>query len=115
MRPGSVPRCRVTDPSWRWRSRNQRSTLPGSTRPAARGTGGAPLARFVFATGTLTLTEAGSKRRASLYVLSASAQLARHDPGGLEVLTASFEEFRARLLSGNHTLKRSLTDPHLFS
>src|SRR3989442_3098269 len=81
----------------------------------ARGTGRAPLARFVFDTGTLTLTEAGSKRRASLHVFSASAQLARHDPGGLEVLTASFEEFRARLLSGNHTLKRSLTDPHLFS
>jgi len=81
----------------------------------ARSTGRAPLARFVFDTGTLTLTEAGSKRRASLYVFSASEQLARHDPGGLEVLRASFEEFRGRLLSGNHTLKRSLTDPHLFS
>jgi formamidopyrimidine-DNA glycosylase len=81
----------------------------------ARKTGRAALAYFVFDAGTLTLTEAGSKRRASLYVFSGSAQLDRHDPGGLEVLTASFEEFRRRLVSENHTLKRSLTDPRTFS
>jgi formamidopyrimidine-DNA glycosylase len=69
---------------------------------------------FVFDTGTLTLTEAGSKRRASLHVLSGE-QLARHDPGGLEVLNASPEEFRARLVASNHTLKRALTDPRAFS
>ena len=73
------------------------------------------LAYFVFDTGTLTLTEAGTKRRASLYVFSSSAQLADIDPGGLEVLDASLEEFGARLKAENHTLKRSLTDPRTFS
>jgi formamidopyrimidine-DNA glycosylase len=81
----------------------------------ARKTGRAALAYFVFDTGTLTLTEAGSKRRASLYVFAGSQELKLHDPGGLEILDASFEEFRQRLLAGNHTLKRSLTDPHAFS
>src|SRR5882757_8398663 len=77
--------------------------------------GRAALAHFVFDTGTLTLTEAGTKRRASLYVLATSAQLASNDPGGLEVLDASLEEFRTRLVAENHTLKRSLTDPRTFS
>ena len=81
----------------------------------ARKTGRAALAYFVFDTGTLTLTEAGSKRRASLYVFGSSTELAQHDPGGLEILHAPYEEFRARLLAENHTLKRSLTDPHTFS
>src|SRR5262249_49610543 len=75
----------------------------------------AALASFVFDTGVLTLTEAGTKRRASLFVFSSREQLARHDPGGLEVLEASFEEFRARLVNENHTLKRALTDPRTFS
>jgi len=81
----------------------------------ARKTGRAALAYFVFDTGTVTLTEAGSKRRASLYVFASSEDLARHDPGGLEILTSSFDEFRKRLLAENHTLKRSLTDPRTFS
>jgi formamidopyrimidine-DNA glycosylase len=81
----------------------------------ARKTGRAALAYFVFDTGTLTLTEAGTKRRASLYVFGSSQQLAQHDPGGLEILDAPYEEFRRRLLAGNHTLKRSLTDPRTFS
>ena len=81
----------------------------------ARKTGRAALAYFVFDTGTLTLTEAGSKRRASLYVFGSSRKLAQHDPGGLEILEAPYEEFRKRLLAENHTLKRSLTDPHAFS
>jgi len=81
----------------------------------ARKTGAAALAYFVFDTGTLTLTEAGSKRRASLYVFGSSRELTRHDPGGLEILEAPYEEFRRRLLAENHTLKRSLTDPHTFS
>jgi formamidopyrimidine-DNA glycosylase len=81
----------------------------------SRKSGRAALAYFVFDTGTLTLTEAGSKRRASLYLFGSSAELARHDPGGLEILEAPYEEFRKRLLAGNHTLKRSLTDPHAFS
>ena len=75
----------------------------------------AALAAFVFDTGTLTLTEAGTKRRASLYVFSSRAQLTLHDPHGLEVLSSAYEEFRERLLSGNHTLKRALTDPRTFS
>ena len=70
------------------------------------------LARFVFSTGTLTLTEAGSKRRASLYV---ARDLSEHDRGGLEVLESRFEEFRERLRSENHTVKRALADPRLFS
>jgi formamidopyrimidine-DNA glycosylase len=81
----------------------------------ARKTGRAALAYFVFDTGTLTLTEAGSKRRASLYVFGSSRDLTQHDPGGLEILEAPYEEFRKRLLAENHTLKRSLTDPRTFS
>ena len=75
----------------------------------------AALAAFTFESGTLTLTEAGTKRRASLHVFDSSAALAAHDPGGLEVLEAPFEEFRARLTAGNHTLKRALTAPRTFS
>ena len=74
----------------------------------------AVLASFTFETGTLTLTEAGTRRRASLHILN-GAQLAAHDPGGLEVLEATYEEFRARLVAGNHTLKRALTAPRTFS
>jgi formamidopyrimidine-DNA glycosylase len=81
----------------------------------ARKTGRAALAYFVFDTGTLTLTEAGTRRRASLYLFGSSQQLAQHDPGGLEILDAPYEEFRRRLLAENHTLKRSLTDPRTFS
>lgn len=73
------------------------------------------LAAFDFSSGTLTLTEAGSKRRASLHVLQGEAALRQLDPGGLEILTASRDEFAARLTSANHTVKRALTDPHLFS
>ena len=83
--------------------------------PSAAKKGRAALAYFVFDTGTLTLTEAGTKRRASLNVFSSSEQLRRADPGGLEVLHASLEEFQSRLLAENHTLKRSLTDPRTFS
>jgi formamidopyrimidine-DNA glycosylase len=83
--------------------------------PAAAKKGRPALAHFVFDSGTLTLTEAGTKRRASLYVFSSSEQLASADPGGLEVLEASLEEFSARLRAENHTLKRSLTDPRTFS
>jgi formamidopyrimidine-DNA glycosylase len=73
------------------------------------------LAAFDFSSGTLLLTEAGSKRRASLYVIRGEQALSEQDPGGLEPLTASFEQFRAVLRKENHTIKRALTDPHLFS
>lgn len=75
----------------------------------------AVLAAFTFDTGTLTLTEAGTKRRASLYVFASEDEMKRHDPGGMDVLLASFEEFRARLTAENHTLKRALTAPRAFS
>ena len=68
-----------------------------------------------FEHGTLVLTEAGSKRQASLYVVQGADALARHDPGGLEVLDADLPAFAEALRRDNHTLKRALTDPHLFS
>jgi formamidopyrimidine-DNA glycosylase len=73
------------------------------------------LAAFDFPTGTLVLTEAGSKRRASMHVVRGAAALRALDPGGLEVLEASEETFAGVLRRENHTLKRALTDPHLFS
>jgi formamidopyrimidine-DNA glycosylase len=73
------------------------------------------LAAFDFETGTLTLTEAGAKRRAGLWILQGAAALAELDPGGLEVLSASFEQFETELKRENHTLKRALADPHSFS
>lgn len=71
------------------------------------------LAAFDFDTGTLTLTEAGSKRRASLHV-ARGANLAEFDRGGLDLFTATVDDFRNRILAGNHTLKRALTDPRAF-
>ncbi len=73
------------------------------------------LAAFEFDSGVLTLTEAGSQKRASLHVIAGESGVASLDPGGIDVLTAPLERFAAALTSGNHTLKRSLTDPHLFS
>jgi formamidopyrimidine-DNA glycosylase len=73
------------------------------------------LAAFRFQTGTLTLTEAGSKRRASLHLLRGAEALAQLDPGGLEIFAADLQAFAAALTRENHTLKRTLTDPHLFS
>ena len=72
-------------------------------------------AAFDFSNGTLLLTEAGTKKRASIYLVHGKAALREHDPGGLEVFDASLEQFREALTRENHTLKRSLTDPHLFS
>ena len=68
-----------------------------------------------FGAGTLILTEAGSKRRASLHVVQGREALAQHDRGGLEVLDASLDAFAVALRRENHTLKRALTDPHVFS
>jgi formamidopyrimidine-DNA glycosylase len=68
-----------------------------------------------FPDGTLLLTEAGTKKRASIHLVRGEAALREHDPGGLEVFDASLDEFRAALTRENHTLKRSLTDPHIFS
>jgi formamidopyrimidine-DNA glycosylase len=73
------------------------------------------VAAFDFPNGTLMLTEAGSKKRASLHLVQGEEGLAAHDPGGLEILTADLDAFREALVSESHTLKRALTDPHLFS
>ena len=79
---------------------------------AARRSG---LAAFEFESGTVILTEAGTKRRASLHLVAGREALAAHDPGGLELAEADLAAFRERLARENHTLKRALTDPRLFS
>jgi formamidopyrimidine-DNA glycosylase len=73
------------------------------------------LAAFDFANGTLLWTEAGSQKRASLHVVAGQEELNALDPGGLEVLESDLGRFAAVLTSSNHTLKRALTDPRLFS
>jgi formamidopyrimidine-DNA glycosylase len=73
------------------------------------------LARLEFGNGTLTLTEAGSKRRASIHLVQGEQALRAQDPGGLDVMHSGLQEFSERLHSENHTLKRALTDPKLFS
>ncbi len=73
------------------------------------------LAAFDFTQGSLVLTEAGTTKRASLHLVQGRAGLDAFDRGGLEVLTASRDEFAARMRSESHTVKRSLTDPRLFS
>jgi formamidopyrimidine-DNA glycosylase len=83
---------------------------PGRKPPGKLG-----LAGFMFDAGTLWLTEAGTKRRASLHLVSGRGGLAEFSRGGLEPLEMTRAEFDARLKSENHTIKRSLTDPRLFS
>jgi len=73
------------------------------------------LAAFDFASGTVTLTEAGSKRRASLHAVEGAAALAAIDPGGATILAIGRDDFAAVLQRERHTLKRALTDPRLFS
>jgi len=81
----------------------------------AKGGGRNDLAAFEFPTGILSLTEAGTKRRASLHLVRGRDGLAEFRRGGLEPLDATLDDFAARLRSENHTVKRSLTDPRLFS
>jgi formamidopyrimidine-DNA glycosylase len=73
------------------------------------------LAAFDFPGGTLLLTEAGTKKRASLHLIKGRLELSTFDQGGLEILDASLLEFKKRIIRENHTLKRALTDPRLFS
>ena len=87
----------------RWRERG--AAIPGKIG----------LLAFDFPEGTLLLTEAGSKRQAAVHLVEGEAALDEHDPGGLEVLEADLPAFAARLVADNHTLKRALTDPHIFS
>lgn len=88
---------------FRWRAR-------GAAIPRRHG-----LAAFDFAEGTLLLTEAATRKRASLHIVRGETALAQHDPGGLEVMTADREAFTHALQKESHTLKRALTDPHLLS
>src|ERR1700728_1987239 len=81
--------------------------------PKVRLAGRQNLAAFDFPEGSLTLTEAGTKRRASLHILAGEEGLRTIDPGGIDVLAADRDSFRAALSSENHTLKRALTDPRL--
>jgi formamidopyrimidine-DNA glycosylase len=83
--------------------------------PGAKLAGRNSLAAFDFADGSLVLTEAGSKRRASLHVFADEAAMEAIDPGGIDVLASSLEEFRAALMAENRTLKRALTDPRILS
>jgi formamidopyrimidine-DNA glycosylase len=83
--------------------------------PRAKGPGRITLARFDFPRGRLVLTEAGTKRRASLHVVRGRDALQAFDRGGLDPLETSLPEFAARLRLENHTVKRALTDPRLFS
>jgi formamidopyrimidine-DNA glycosylase len=84
---------------------------PAGARPPGR----IGLAAFDFSTGTLVMTEAGTKKRASLDVIRGETALRTHDPGGLDVLTSDLPAFQAALTAENHTLKRVLTDPGVFS
>jgi formamidopyrimidine-DNA glycosylase len=72
------------------------------------------LAAFDFPAGTLLWTEAGTKHRAALYLVNGAAALAAHDPGGLDVLGATLDQFRVALTRESHTVKRALTDPRIF-
>ena len=88
---------------FRWKDRG--AAIPGKVG----------LLALDFDNGTLILTEAGTRRQASLHVVRGRTALADHDPGGLQVLSADQVQFAAALQRENHTLKRALTDPHLFS
>jgi len=83
--------------------------------PNAKLMGKPSLAAFDFQHGTLVLTEAGSKRRASIHLIQGAEALRAIDPGGLEIMECSPDQFAERLKKRNHTLKRALTDPQLFS
>jgi formamidopyrimidine-DNA glycosylase len=83
--------------------------------PAAKIPGKLGLLAIDFDHGTLVMTEAGTKKQASLHVVAGQTALALHDPGGIEVLEVDLSSFRTALQRDNHTLKRALTDPHLFS
>jgi len=83
--------------------------------PGAKIPGKVGLLAIDFDHGTLVMTEAGTKKQASLHVVSSRSALAQHDPGGLDVLETDLTAFQEALQRDNHTLKRALTDPHLFS
>jgi formamidopyrimidine-DNA glycosylase len=83
--------------------------------PGIKLTGRQTLAAFDFPNGSLVLTEAGSKRRASLHIFEGEESLHSVDPGGIDIFSCDLDSFRAALAAENHTLKRALTDPRLVS
>jgi len=95
--------------------KNEALSPPSKKAKFARSKLKAQLALFEFDNGTLSLTEAGTQRRASLHLVAGDAGLAALDPGGVDVLNIDLERFIEVLKSENHTLKRALTDPHSFS
>ncbi len=92
-------------------SGSRKPGTPHTTKPGGK----IGLAAFEFDHGTLTLTEAGTQKRAALHVVHGESALHAHDPGGVEPLAADLATFRAALTRENHTIKRTLTDPHTFS
>jgi formamidopyrimidine-DNA glycosylase len=105
-----------------WLGRDQKALLaqpPKALKQALRGSlrsrGAGKQAEFEFESGLLQLTEAGTKRRASLHLVEGELGLRMLDPGGLQVMGSELREFSTTLTSENHTLKRALTDPRLFS
>jgi formamidopyrimidine-DNA glycosylase len=80
-----------------------------------RGAGKIGVAAFDFSTGSLTMTEAGTKKRAAIHLVRGEAALAEHDPGGIDVFAADVAAFRAALTAESHTIKRTLTDPTVLS
>jgi formamidopyrimidine-DNA glycosylase len=93
---------------FKWSEKQPPADRKRSARPSA-------LLTIRFEQGTLTLTEAGTVHRASLYLVEGADALAGHDPGGLEVLECDAAAFERAIKGSNHTLKRTLTDPHVFS
>ncbi|UCG84797.1 MAG: formamidopyrimidine-DNA glycosylase [Gemmatimonadota bacterium] len=87
----------------RWRQRRARTSKGGGQ------------ATFLFSNGSLLLTEAGTKRRASLHAIHGEESLSEHDRGGLEILTCDLEDFGVRMRATNHTLKRALCDPSVIN
>ena len=88
---------------------------PGAALPGKKGLAAFDFAGGLSGDGTLILTEMGSKKRASLHLVRGAEALAEHDPGGVEPLEIDRDGFAAALTAENHTLKRALTDPHLFA
>ena len=98
-----------------WKDNAAAGLLPARAKRAVTKYSKRDLAAFQFDNGTLSLTEAGTQRRASLYLVAGEAGLAKLDPGGLEIFAIDLGRFAEALKSENHTLKRALTDPRLLS
>ena len=92
-----------------------KSAVPDPSTRAVKGAGRIGVAAFEFSTGTLTMTEAGTKKRASIHLVRGERALAEHDPGGLDVFATDVAAFGGALRAESHTIKRTLTDPTVLS